>query len=168
MLNNNERNGTTSYASPSFPCLYPIDYIDNKNHLVHLKFKENDCGWDQAFSRNNNAYKTRIETLRSYGAEEDLPINQNSEYDFWVFIHINPDICKTELALVDNGNLRAIWKWGKHGHLGIEFFGNQEIQYVVFWQNKPNGEILREANNGTFETINELMINYKIDRFLKR
>lgn len=55
--------------------------------------------------------------------------------------------------MMDNGNLRAIWKKADGGHLALQFLGHHLVQYVVFQRGEPEGEMHRLAGEGSFEEI---------------
>lgn len=111
-------------------------------------------------------YLNRIEELHNYAVHDEISINQNSESDFWLFIEKTNYTRTAELGLKDNGNFRAVWDWGEHGHLGIEFFGDNQIQYVIFRKSEYEKKILREAANSTFEGIMELIKTYKLEIYM--
>ena len=119
------------------------------------------------YIKNDYKYIERILELRTYAIEDEICVNNKSESDFWLFIEETIYNCKAELALTDNGNFRAIWNWDEYGHLGIEFFGDKKIQYVLFRGNDHNGKILRESANSTFEKIKKIMRNYKLEEKLQ-
>ena len=97
------------------------------------------------------AYRRRIAELRGYGAEEGVAVNPESETDFWAFIDAHPDWRRGLMELMGNGNLRAVWKDRADGrHLGLQFLGRQEVEYVIFQPRPESGEMFREAGNDDF------------------
>ena len=54
------------------------------------------------------------------------------------------------LVLMDNGNLRAVWRDGQGTHLGLQFLGSGMAQYVIFKQRKATGPISRVTGRDTF------------------
>ena len=99
------------------------------------------------------AYRERIEQLRMYGAEEDVAINPKSEEDLWTFINSHPDWRKGLTELINNGNLRAVWKDGAGNHLGLQFLGQQGAEYAIFKTRPDTGDVLREGGIDTFDGI---------------
>ena len=93
----------------------------------------------QTDTRRDHAYDTRIKYLRELAVEDGYSLNLASEIDFRQFIRSAPEIRRGNLVLMDNGNLRAIWKDDKGNHLGLQFLGGRMVQYVVF---KHRGEDL--------------------------
>ena len=88
-------------------------------------------------------YSHRIEVLGSDAEDDGLALNKASEKDFWQYIRSVPFAQKAGLVLVDNGNLRAVWKGDDESHLGIQFLGNQWVEYVIF-KRRPSTMMLRE------------------------
>ena len=56
------------------------------------------------------AYKARIDALRSGAALDGFEVNGASEKDFWSFTGSTYFPRRAGLALMDNGNIRAVWK----------------------------------------------------------
>jgi len=99
------------------------------------------------------AYQVRIEALRSDAEQDGYGLNSASERDFWRFIRSEPFIRKGSLVLMDNGNLRAVWK-GDHGtHIGLQFLGGRTVQYVIFKRRAAAGAISRVAGRDSFEGV---------------
>ena len=99
------------------------------------------------------ACKVRIEALRADAAQDGYNLNVASERDFWHFIRSEPFIRKGNLVLMDNGNLRAVWK-GEHGtHIGLQFLGWRTVQYVIFKRRAGTWAISRVAGRDSFEGV---------------
>ena len=96
------------------------------------------------------AYKARIDTLRSAAALDGIDVNEASERDFWSFIGSSRFSRRASLALMDNGNLRAVWKGEDASHLGLHFLGEQQIQYVIFKRRSGSRRVSRTAGIDTF------------------
>ena len=82
--------------------------------------------------RTYKAYRDRIEELRGYGEDEGVTVNEASEKDFWAFVKSLSASRKGSLVLMDNGNLRALWKGEQESHLGLQFLGDRmvELRYL--------------------------------------
>lgn len=99
------------------------------------------------------AYKVRIEALRADAAQDGYGLNAVSERDFWSFIRSEPFIRRGNLVLMDNGNLRCVWK-GAHGtHIGLQFLGGRMVQYVIFNRRAAAGAISRVAGRDRFDGV---------------
>lgn len=82
------------------------------------------------------AYTSRIKFLKKEAVDEGYVLNLPSEIDFWQFVRSLPHIRQGSLVLMDNGNLRAIWKNEQGSRLGLQFLGGRMVQYVIFkWRN---------------------------------
>ena len=64
----------------------------------------------QESGRTFSAYYERMEYLRRQASLEGYSINSASERAFWNFCASVPRIRRGGLVLLDNGNLRAVWK----------------------------------------------------------
>ena len=88
-------------------------------------------------------YESRLAYLRAESADEDYSINQRSETDFWRFINSQANLRGGDLVLMENGNLRAIWENDEGAQLGLQFLGEDTVQFVAFAQRKEGQEISR-------------------------
>lgn len=101
------------------------------------------------------AYRRRIAELRGYGAEEGVAVNPASEADFWAFIAARLDWRRGLMELMGSGNLRAVWKDRAAGrHLGLQFLGQQQVEYVIFLPRPESGDVLRTAGIDDFSGLN--------------
>ncbi len=99
------------------------------------------------------AYSARIDTLRDYAIQDGFSLNPQSEADFWHFIRTAPHFRKGNLVLIDNGNLRAVWKNKAGDHLGLQFLGEKMLQYVIFRRRSANSSISRVSGRDTFTGV---------------
>ncbi|MDE0508764.1 MAG: hypothetical protein OXI17_09040 [Gammaproteobacteria bacterium] len=99
------------------------------------------------------AYSARIDSLRDFALQDGFSLNPESEADFWRFVQTAPDFRKGNLVLIDNGNLRAVWKNDESDHLGLQFLGGGMLQYVVFKRRSANSRISRVTGRDTFAGI---------------
>lgn len=98
-------------------------------------------------------YSRRIEVLRSDAEDDGFVLNEASERDFWQCIRSVPLAQKAGLVLVDNGDLRAVWKGDDGSHLGIQFLGNQWVEYVIFKRRPSTSDVARVAGRDTLDGI---------------
>ena len=100
-----------------------------------------------------HAYMLRIEVLRSEAALDGFSVNAASEEDFWSFVESISFAQKAGLVLLDNGNLRAVWKGENGSHLGLQFLGNRLVEYVIFKRRQATRDVSRGASRDTIEGI---------------
>ena len=98
-----------------------------------------------------HAYRSRIRTLCADAADEGYSVRSASERGFWNFINGTPHLRMGNLVLMDNGNLRAVWKDGKGTHLGLQFLGEGMVQYVIFKRRSRTRPISRIAGRDTLD-----------------
>lgn len=98
-------------------------------------------------------YSLRIEVLRSDAEDDGFVLNEASERDFWHYIRSVPFAQKAGLVLVDNGDLRAVWKGDDESHLGIQFLGNQWVEYVIFKRRPSTSDVARVAGRDTLDGV---------------
>ena len=120
----------------------------------------------QADARDLQAYRSRIEELREYGEDEGVIVNEASEKDFWAFVKTLPASRKGSLVLMDNGNLRALWKGERESHLALQFLGGREIQYVIFKRRKRAKNVSRVAGTDTFDGIKRHIDAFELSEIL--
>lgn len=118
-----------------------------------MKESDGKTGEPAGFSEVRKAYQERIHELAKYGAEDGTAINPESQGDFGAFIEQRPRWRKGLTELLNNGNLRAVWKDGAGNHLGLQFLGGQKLEYVIFRRRPNPGEKLKEAGRDTFAGI---------------
>ena len=108
-------------------CSIHIDLLLSKyiESYPHLKLTE---GLRHAITE----YEARLEWLTEVGAEDDIELNESSKRDFFSFIDSELYLNVASLVLLDNGNIRAVWKPGNQNQIGIQFRGNGKASYLIF------------------------------------
>ena len=102
-------------------------------------------------------YSNRIEVLHRNVEDDGFGLSEASERDFWQYIRSTPFAQKAGLVLVDNGNLRAVWKGDDESHLGIQFLGNQWVEYVIFKRRPSTRHVARVAGHDTLDGVKRLI-----------
>ena len=95
------------------------------------------------------AYQRRIAQLRSFAEEDGIELSAPSEGDFFDFACTEPQTKAASLVLLDNGNLRAVWRSGQQ-EVGVQFYGSGSVQYLISREG-DDGKIAHTARRGTFE-----------------
>lgn len=81
--------------------------------------------------------ESRITQLKGYCEEDGVTLRVKSEDDFWTFVRtreVSGCYTKFDVVATDDGNLRAIYD-ENDVHIGVEFFGDQNCEYVVWSDN---------------------------------
>ena len=99
------------------------------------------------------AYTQRIEELRNEAALDGIEVNGASERDFWSFVRLGDPDRRAGVMLLDNGNLRAVWKGDNATRVGIQFLGDGRVEYVIFSRRPATTDVSRVAGNDTLEWI---------------
>ena len=103
--------------------------------------------------RLSTAYQKRINELITYGMEDGVSINKASEEDFWDFFALTNFTRQAGLVLMNNGNLRAVWKNDHSEHIGVQFLGGQRGEFVVFKRRPASADVSRIAGIDTLGGI---------------
>ena len=112
------------------------------------------------------AYEDRIDLLKKEAKIEKTPFNKKSESDFWSFIKSIPFIRKGSLFLGDDGNLCATWNDDKEDYLGLDFFGNDLIRYVIF-KRRSGEKIDRVVGRDNQQGIKEQILAFDLNSLLQ-
>ena len=125
--------------------------------------------WAEA-QKTYRAYENRIEELRKFALEDDEPldINESSQEDFWCFVKSVPWAKEAELMLMNNGNLRAVWKEDDEMHIGLHFLGNSRGTYVIFKRRHGAYKVSRTAGIDTLEGVKKQARAFDISLLEKR
>ena len=113
------------------------------------------------------AYRSRIEELRRFAALDGFSVSKASERDFWSFLTSMPFVCKAEMVLLDNGNLRVIWDDEDDNHIGLQFLGNGRLQYVIFRRQKGSSHVSRVAGRDTFDGVRSQVRLFELESLVK-
>ena len=103
----------------------------------------------------HDVYSARIMELRGF-AEDDEDIEAVNEFsisDFWAFMEDNIYSRRAGLVLLDNGNLRAVWRENHGNNVGLEFQGDGSILYVMFKRHADGREADRDAGITAFDGV---------------
>ena len=99
------------------------------------------------------AYMRRLVYLRDEAIKDGYLLNLASEVDFRQFVGSAPNMQKANLVLMDNGNLRAIWKDVQGTRIGLQFLGGRMAQYVIFKRRSQGLPISRVVGRDSLEGL---------------
>lgn len=99
----------------------------------------------------------RLEELEVVGKEESLFMSQDSKNEFLKLICLlNPSI-RPLVFIVDNGNLRALWPDDDGRLIGLQFLGEERVQYVMFDKRQSDGTANTAYGRTSFKKIIDLI-----------
>ena len=102
-------------------------------------------------------YDNRIETLKKFAREDGYDLHESSYANFNKFLKEYPGLVRADLVLLENGNLRAIWKGKNRAQIGLQFLKDSRVQYVLFNESGPSSAALKPYGRGGFEeTMNQI------------
>ena len=156
-----------SYVFSNAPADYTVRSIDKDKDMIVLtdlwcRYRDEIAKKERQKLEMYLAYRKRIEALRGYAALDNFVASNASERDFWSFIQSTHFSRQAGLALMDNGNLRAVWKGEDTSHLGLHFLGDRKVQYVIFKRRPASRQISRVAGIDTFEGIKQQIIAFDL------
>ncbi len=111
-------------------------------------------------------YLSRLEYLKNEAAFENCMLNNRSHQDFKKFVNSMPNIRKGILVLLENGNLRLIWRDGQDTQLGLQFLGEEMIQYVFLNRRELGQPIAYTHGTDHLDGIQHQIEASKIDSLL--
>lgn len=150
-------------------------YEENNIQLVSAPTSVEDEGIPSVFTmppRTNptegkiREYLKRVSELRADLAQEGNVLNRESEDDFWLFVVNEFGFRKGSLVVTDDGNLRIVWKDRRGTHLGLQFLGGSEIQYVIFKRRTATQKISRVAGRDTVEGVKNQIDSFALNTLL--
>lgn len=98
-------------------------------------------------------YLERLTKLCNHALEDGYHLNACSQQDFWIFVLTERQFRRGNLVLMDNGNLRIMWKDEQGTQLGLQFLGDRVVQYVVVKQRRATKHVSRVAGRDTFDGL---------------
>ena len=130
--------------------------VENLVHLCRL-------GQDDKAAQ---LYVERIETLKELAGEEGYVLDESSYNNFHKFLGKYPRLVHADLVMLDNGNLRAIWKGEKGTEVGLQFLKDSRVQYVLFNEFGPNCVESRPYGKGGFEETMKKIKEFDLDKIM--
>ena len=105
------------------------------------------------FRRKREAYEERVEFLQEEARHEGYALNPASHRDFEHFALGSDNVRMGGLVLLENGNLRAIWRDEQGTRLGLQFLGGGRVQYVIFKRRKEERLVSRAAGRDSLKGL---------------
>lgn len=108
----------------------------------------------------------RITDLRKEALEEKQPFSATSEKDLRLFLGASPVIKRPSVYLIDNGNLRAVWRDTEGAQLGLQFLGEGEVQFVIFARRAEAPRIARSAGRDSAAGIRKQIASFELQELI--
>ena len=99
------------------------------------------------------ACEERIEFLQEEARHEGYALNPASHRDFEHFALGSDNVRMGGLVLLENGNLRAIWRDEQGTRLGLQFLGGGRVQYVIFRRRTEERSVSRVAGRDSLKGL---------------
>ena len=113
-----------------------------------------------------DAYTPHLKFLQDEAEHDGYVLNLASEIDFKQFLLATPNIRKGNLVLMDNGNLRAIWKDEQGARLGLQFLGGRMVQYVIFKRRQKEQPISRVTGRDSLKGLERQIDSFELHSLL--
>jgi len=110
--------------------------------------------------------ESRLRELRTDAENSGEPFSDASLDDLWAFIDSFPNATRPAIFLLDNGNLRALWKNEAKEQVGLQFLGNGAVQFVIFSQRLNSPDMVRKAGVRPLSAIRALIAEMDGERLL--
>ena len=110
----------------------------------------------------------RIAELWALGRLEDILLDANSATQFLKFVRSLPDPKIPSIFLLDNGDVRAVWKNAGGEQVALQFIGRNQIQYVIFARRNAPPLIARSSGRDTAAGVIAQIENLGIKSLISR
>lgn len=110
--------------------------------------------------------EARLRELRGEAESNGERFSDASVHDLRAFLEALPLAKRPAIFLLDNGNLRALWKNEAKEQVGLQFLGKNEVQFVIFSQRENSGVMTREAGVRPLSQIRALIAELDGERLL--
>lgn len=112
------------------------------------------------------AADARIDRLKILATEEGVETSAASESDLRAFLDSVAPSRRPYIALLDNGNFRAVWKNAEQEQVGLQFLGDSEVQYVLFALRPSRRFMARAAGRDVLMHIERWIEGYGLSRLM--
>lgn len=109
---------------------------------------------------------SRLSELRREAKEENLPYSERSEHDLFKFFFLYPAVARPRLFLLENGNLRALWRNSEGEQIGLQFRGGEQVQYVIFARRGHTDAIARSAGRDLLLNVERLIEAHDAEKLI--
>jgi hypothetical protein len=117
--------GETQNRASAAPVLLKLTNYRNLAKELSSQITSPPCAWLAKF-------KTRLNALREFAAEDDITVSEASVEQAFGFTAKLRDVAQPDTFLLDNGNVRLLWLNAEKEQVGLQFLGDGRVQYVCF------------------------------------
>ena len=95
----------------------------------------------------------RLAELKADADAEAQPVSPESQKDLLSFLANCQFTRRPFIVLLDNGNLRLLWKNSEKEQIGLQFCGNLIVQYVLFAKRSESNFMARSSGRDTLTGV---------------
>jgi len=107
--------------------------------------------------RLENSIRLRIQNLERLAYEEGITPSEKSGTLLVEFFKKRMIDIKPSIFLLENGNYRAVWNNEENEQLGLQFFSDGNIQFVIFAKRNDSSELARSYGIDTPEALERIV-----------
>jgi len=110
----------------------------------------------------------QLRELRVDAQLEREPFSEESVADLRQFIQSVGVTNGPAIFLLDNGNIRTLWRDADGQQVGLQFLGSRRVQFVIFSRRENPKMMMRAYGIDSLVEINARLIRDRVDRLLVR
>ena len=107
-----------------------------------------------------------IGELQDLAEDDGVVISEQSKQHFLEFFSSQSPTNRAEAEVTPYGNLRAIWNDDYGNHIGLQFFGADVLNYVIFKGAKDSLDRIYEADRGGVDFVMERIRHHKLEHLM--
>ena len=115
---------------------------------------------------NKAQIEDRLRELHIDALRNVEPFSDSSLADLRSFLESHPFGERPAIFLLDDGNLRAVWRNADKEQVGLQFLGGGIVQFVMFVRRRQPPMMSRSAGTDTLTAIRRLIKNNDCDHLL--
>ncbi len=97
--------------------------------------------------------RARIIALRGNAQDEEIQVHDASEADLHKFLLTWAGASDPLISLLDSGNFRILWDSEDGRQIGLQFLGNDSVQFVLFAKRERTDHLIRLADRDTVDGV---------------
>lgn len=104
----------------------------------------------------------RIEQLREIAEDDSIIFSDASCSDMLEFLKTRPGARNPNIFLLDNGNLRTVWKCAEGRQIGLQFCGKGKVQFVLFSRRPTSEYPIRAAGWDDLSGVGKQIVSFDL------